>query len=94
MPFLSVNGKQLFVALVRADEGAEDDKRTTILCIHGLGSAHSFYSSIIPEVTASGYDFVAYDTYGLPSPTAITISDFLTCFQAAASRSSREVNSP
>ncbi|MBE3045131.1 alpha/beta fold hydrolase [Candidatus Bathyarchaeota archaeon] len=63
MPFLSVNGKELFTTHVRSTE-AQGNKGVTVLCIHGLGSAHSFYSPLVPGLTASGYDVVAYDTYG------------------------------
>lgn len=65
MPFFTINGKELFAASVRGNAEAAAEKRVTFLCIHGLGSTHSFYSPLIPELTSSGYDFVAYDTYGL-----------------------------
>ena len=75
MPLVSVNGKELFISSARGSADATADERITILCIHGLGSAHSFYTPLAPEVTGSGYDLVAYDTYGtlnLPSdPTAL-----------------------
>ena len=65
MPFLTVNDKELFTSHVR---GTGSDERVTFLCIHGLGSTHSFYSPLVPGLTASGYDVVAYDTYGSSAP--------------------------
>lgn len=71
MPFLAVNGKELFTTHARGNAEAQVNERVTFLCIHGLGSAHSFYSPLAPELTASGHDVVAYDTYGpsLPRPS-------------------------
>lgn len=64
MPFYNINGKELFAASVRGNTETAADKKVTFLCIHGLGSTHSFYSTLVPELTSSGYDIVAYDTYG------------------------------
>lgn len=65
MPFYNINGKELFASSVRGNAEGPADKKVTFLCIHGLGSTHSFYSTLVPGLTSSGYDIVAYDTYGM-----------------------------
>ena len=67
MPFASVNGRELFTVSVPGTGETADNERVGFLFIHGLGSAHSFYFPAISELTASGYDSVAYDTYGSSS---------------------------
>jgi hypothetical protein len=68
MPVTSINGKQLFVVSSRGALAPVADDKITFLCIHGLGSTHAFYYSLVPDLNAASYETVIYDTYGSSSP--------------------------
>lgn len=63
MPYAHVNNKRLFYTLV-APDGSTPESAYTLLCIHGLGSANSFYAPITPYLTSCGHTVLAIDTHG------------------------------
>ena len=63
MPFAQIKGKTLFYSWSRVEHNAQGSNLTLVF-IHGLGSSHSFYMTIIPDLVARGFSCLAYDTYG------------------------------
>jgi pimeloyl-ACP methyl ester carboxylesterase len=63
MPFAQVNNKKLFYTLTAPDTSTSKSP-FTLLCIHGLGSASSFYAPITPHLTSLGHTVLAIDTHG------------------------------
>ncbi|KAF7552341.1 hypothetical protein G7Z17_g4377 [Cylindrodendrum hubeiense] len=61
MPFLDVGGKPLFIA--RADPASEQ-KKSTFVFIHGLGSSHCFYTPLMSQLASNGFTCIAFDTVG------------------------------
>lgn len=63
MPFTEINGKTIFYSWKPASRAG-----LTLYFIHGLGSAHSFWSPIIPGLVEAGFSCLAIDVPGLSSP--------------------------
>ncbi|KAK2751454.1 hypothetical protein FQN55_000729 [Onygenales sp. PD_40] len=61
MPFTTVNSKCLYYTLT---PGSPTGSPITVLFIHGLGSASSFYYPIIPHISQLGFHCLALDTNG------------------------------
>lgn len=62
MPFTEINGKTIFYSWKPASRAG-----LTLYFIHGLGSAHSFWSPIIPGLVEAGFSCLAIDVPGLSS---------------------------
>lgn len=60
MPFTEINGKTIFYSWKPASRAG-----LTLYFIHGLGSAHSFWSPIIPGLVEAGFSCLAIDVPGL-----------------------------
>ncbi|KAF3763895.1 putative alpha/beta hydrolase [Cryphonectria parasitica EP155] len=59
MPFTEINGKTLFYSWKPASRAG-----LTLYFIHGLGSAHSFWSPVIPDLVDAGFSCLAIDVPG------------------------------
>ncbi|KAL2283204.1 hypothetical protein FJTKL_10090 [Diaporthe vaccinii] len=59
MPFTEINGKTIFYSWKPASRAG-----LTLYFIHGLGSAHSFWSPIIPGLVEAGFSCLAIDVPG------------------------------
>jgi pimeloyl-ACP methyl ester carboxylesterase len=66
MPYVKVNNKKLFYTLATPNASTASTSNThfTLLCIHGLGSANSYYTPITPHLTSLGHTVLAIDTHG------------------------------
>ncbi|KAK2595291.1 hypothetical protein QQS21_007006 [Conoideocrella luteorostrata] len=58
MPSIQIDDQELCYSWNPAGEGP------ILLFIHGLGSSHSFYSTIIPSLVRKGNSCLAFDTPG------------------------------
>lgn len=63
MPFADINSKRVFYTIASPDSNTPSTG-FTLLCIHGLGSASSFYHPITPYLTSLGHTVLAADTHG------------------------------
>ncbi|KAB5576485.1 Alpha/Beta hydrolase protein [Coniochaeta sp. 2T2.1] len=63
MPYARVNNKELFYTIT-APEASAPKSALALVCIHGLGSASSFYAPITPHLTSLGNTVLAIDTHG------------------------------
>ena len=61
MPFTTVEGQNIYYQLT---EPKSQRNGVTFFFIHGLGSSHAFYASIIPTLATEGYRCLAVDTPG------------------------------
>lgn len=69
MPFITVDGQQLYHKWYRPDAG----NGVTLALVHGLGSSHSFYATIIPSLVSHGFACLAIDT---PGPSSVYLCSY------------------
>ncbi|KAF4982271.1 hypothetical protein FZEAL_2057 [Fusarium zealandicum] len=62
MPFLDLGDKTLFYS--RVDPESPRDPSPVLVFIHGLGSSHSFYTSVMSQLADTGYSSIALDVHG------------------------------
>ncbi|TPX11821.1 uncharacterized protein E0L32_007558 [Thyridium curvatum] len=63
MPFFQSGEKRLFYH--RVDAGAAQKAAApTLVFIHGLGSSHAFYGSVMNQLAGAGYSSAALDVHG------------------------------
>lgn len=67
MPFFQSGEKRLFYH--RVDAGAAQKAAApTLVFIHGLGSSHAFYGSVMNQLAGAGYSSAALDVHGRSYP--------------------------
>jgi pimeloyl-ACP methyl ester carboxylesterase len=60
MPFLKASGQDVYYKHVQPEDG----NGITLLFVHGLGSSHAFYATIVPSLVQKGFSCLSIDTPG------------------------------